>query len=180
MGSIAKGIIEFLKNYRKETILVVVATVLITILVLVLISALIIHNAPISLINIGKVHTLNVEVYGGNITTINGELALDWGTVYPGIKVNRTFYIRSKSNIEGTLIIKTGNWTFKNTRTYTYNKTEWMNIIEPPWNETKLKPKQEIFATVTLNVTNSQEFIDWLVENEIKSFSFDITIILKP
>jgi len=179
MSSVAKSIIEFFKKYRKETVLVA-ATALIIILVLVLISVLITHNTSLSLINVGKVHALNVEVYGGNLTTINGELALDWGTVYPGIKVNRTFYIRSKSNIEGTLIIKTGNWTFKNTETYTYEKTEWMNIIEPLWNNTKLKPKQEIFATITLNVTNSQEFIDWLIENEIKSFSFDITIILKP
>ena len=179
MSSVTKTIIEFFKKYRRETVLVA-ATALIIIMVLVLISALITHNSPILLINVGKVHTLNVEVYGGNLTTINGELVLDWGTVYPGIKVNRTFYIKSKSNVEGTLIIKTGNWTFKNTETYTYDKTEWMNIIEPPWNETKLKPNQEIFATITLNVTNSQEFIDWLIENEIKSFSFDITITLKP
>ena len=175
----AKTIIEFFKKYRRETVLVA-ATALIIIMVLVLISALITHNAPTSLINVGKVHTLNVEVYGGDLTTINGELALDWGTVYPEIKVNRTFYIRSKSNVEGTLIIKTGNWTFKNTETYTYDKTKWMNIIEPSWNETKLQPNQEIFAIITLNVTNSQEFIDWLIENEIKSFSFDITITLKP
>jgi len=179
MSSVVKSIIEFFKKYREETV-IVVATALIVILVLILISVLITYNAPLPLINIGKVRTLNVEVYGGNLTTINGELALDWGTVYPGIKVNRTFYMRSKSNVEGTLTIKTGNWTFKNTKTYTYSKTEWMNIIEPPWNKTKLQPKQEIFATITLNVTNSQEFIDWLVENEIKSFSFDITITLKP
>ena len=179
MSSIAKSIIEFFKKYRKETVLVA-ATALIIILVLALISALIKHNTSLPLINVGKIHTLNVEVYGGNLTTINGELALDWGTVYPGIKVNRTFYIKSESNIEGILTIKTGNWTFKNTKTFTYNETEWMNIIEPPWNKTKLQPKQEIFATITLNVTNSQEFINWLVENEIKSFSFDITITLKP
>ena len=175
----AKTMVEFFKKYWKETVLIA-ATALIIILVLVLISVLITHNTPQLLINVGKIHTLNVEVYGGNLTSINGELVLDWGIVYPGIQVNRTFYIKSKSNIEGTLTIKTGNWTFKNTKTYTYNKTEWMNIIEPSWNETKLQPKQEIFATITLNVTNSQEFIDWLIENEIKSFSFDITITLKP
>jgi len=159
--------------------------VLITILLETLVSIWLSKSNNFYIPSIGTIHVLNVEVYGGDIKYLNGELTLDWGIVYPGSQINRSFFIKTKGNINGTLKIKAGNWTFKNSKTIIYNHTEWMTI-ESIYNGTK-KPYMEvlmgektIMAIITLKVSNSDDFIDWIIENNIKTFSFDISVILEP
>jgi hypothetical protein len=173
-----EALIDILQYNKKRTIivLVIISTL---ILLLTLIFSWKNNNFRFSFPSMGKIHTINVNVQGGDLKYMNGEPTLDWGVVYPGLQVNRTFYVTSKSNIEGTLTIKVVNLTFSNTEAFTYNKTDWMKIVEPSCNKTTIKPKETILVTLTLNVSNSNDFVNWIIENNIKSFNFDIHIYVK-
>ena len=178
------SLIGFVHRHSK-TFLLIAMVALITILLQTLISIWLSKSGNFYIPSIGTIHALNVEVYGGDIKYLNGELTLDWGIVYPGSQINRSFFIKTKGNINGTLKIKAGNWTFRNSKTIIYNYTEWMTI-ESIYNGTK-KPYMEILmgektimAIITLKVSNSNDFIDWIIENNIKTFSFDISVILEP
>jgi hypothetical protein len=49
-------------------------------------------------------------------------------------------------------------------------------LIHWNYNGTLLSPAQEILVTVTLEVASDGDFIDFLIENEVTAFGFDITI----
>jgi len=174
-----KSLVNFIRHHRR-TLLLIATAALITILLQTLVSIWLSRSDNFHIPSIGTIHTLNVEVYGGDIKYLNGgEPILDWGVVYPGSQVNRSFFIKIKSNINGTLKIKASNWTFTNSEAFIYNYTEWITI-KPIYNETFVKGEKTIMATITLKVSNSDDFIDWIIENNIKTFSFDISVILEP
>jgi len=132
------------------------------------------------LTSIGNIHTLHVEVYGKDIKVREGQKFLDWGTVYPGTLTNYTFNVTSRSNIQAKLIIKAINWTFYNSQNQIVKQTNETNyvILISTYNETLMDPKQTIQVILTLKVIHSDEFIDFLIENDIQTFSFDIRIYL--
>jgi len=139
-------------------------------------------NSRIYLPSIGTIHTFNVEVYGGDLKELsNGQKFMDWGTVYPGIMVNRTLNVTSKSNVDAMLIIKTMNWAFNDSQGKIVegptNKTDYMNLIAS-LNGTLMHPNQTVEVTLTLNVTNSDTFREFLTENYIGTFSFEIYIYM--
>ena len=176
--------VEFIQRYKK-TILLIIAVVLITILLQTLISMWLSRNNTISLPSFGTIYTLQVEVYGGSLKELNnGQKFIDWGTVYPGTTVNRTFNVMSKSNVEAKLIIKAMNWVFNNSRGEIVegptNETDYMTLIAS-LNGTLMNPNQSLEVTLTLMVSNSNDFINFIIENEVTSFSFDIYIYMsKP
>ena len=184
MKVLSKSLIDFFHRHRR-TLLLIATVTLITILLQTLVSIWLSKSGNFYIPSLGTIHALNVEVYGGDIRYLNGQPTLDWGVVYPGSQINRSFFIKTKSNINGTLKIKAGNWTFKNSETFIYNSTEWM-AIERIYNGTKklymevLKGENTIMATITLKVSNSDDFINWIIEKDIKTFSFDIYVILEP
>jgi len=176
--------IEFIQRYKK-VILLIIAVVLITILLQTLISMWLSRNNTIRLPSFGTIYTLQAEVYGGSLKELdNGQKFIDWGTVYPGTTVNRTFNVMSKSNVEAKLIIKAMNWVFNNSRGEIVkgptNETNYMTLIAS-LNETLMNPNQSLEVTLTLIVSNSNDFINFIIENEVTSFSFDIYIYMsKP
>ncbi len=165
---------------NKKTLLSIIAAVLITILLQTLLSIWLSHNSDIYLPSIGTIHTINVEVYGGDLKELsNDQKFLDWGTVYPGIMVNRTLNVTSRSNVDAMLIIKTMNWAFNNSQGKIVkgpvNKTDYLTL-KVSLNETLIHPNQTLELTLTLKVADSDDFIDFLIENDVKTFSFDICI----
>ena len=173
--------IEFIQRYKK-VILLIIAVVLITILLQTLISMWLSRNNTIRLPSFGTIYTLQAEVYGGSLKELdNGQKFIDWGTVYPGTTVNRTFNVMSKSNVEAKLIIKAMNWVFNNSRGEIVkgptNETNYMTLIAS-LNETLMNPNQSLEVTLTLIVSNSNDFINFIIENEVTSFSFDIHIYI--
>ena len=175
-----QSLTEFIRR-SKRTLLLIIVVALITILLHTLISIQLSHNSNLYIPSIGTIHTLNVDVHGENIQSINGVKIIDWGVVYPGSLVKRTFNVTSISNIEGVLIIKVFNWTFYDSTNKSIlgpvNKTDYMEIlIDPECNMTVLERKETIELTLTLNVTRSEDFINFIVENDIRSFSFCINI----
>jgi hypothetical protein len=174
--------IKFIRHH-KETLLLVITVALITILLHTSISIWLSSFSNANIPSIGTIHTLNVEVYGKDIQDHNGEKLIDWGIVYPGTLVNRTFNVTSKSNIDGILIIKTANWTFYNSQNETAlgpsNKIKYMHLIPPKHNMTLIAPDETLELTLTLNVTSSNDFINFILEYDAKRFSFDIYIYIK-
>jgi len=174
-----KFLIELAKRHKK-TLLTIVIAVLITILLQTLLSIWLSHNNDIYLPSIGTIHTINVEVYGGDLKELSdGQKFLNWGTVYPGMMVNRTLNVTSKSNVDAMLIIKTMNWAFNNSQGKIVkgpvNKTDYLTL-KVSLNETLIHPNQTLELTLTLKVADSDDFIEFLIENDVKTFSFDICI----
>jgi len=159
-----------------------IAVALITLLLHSLVSIWLERRDNFHILSVGTIHALYVEVYGGDIKEVNGQKIIDWGIVYPGSLVNRTFNVVSKSNIEATLIIKAVNWTLYNSENKTVrgpsDHIEYLNLLSPESNMTVLKPDETIRVTLYLNVTNSAEFINLVIRNNVTSFRFDIRIFL--
>ena len=176
--------VDFIRRH-KNTFLLIIVVALITALLQTLISVWLSRNNKISLPSFGTIYTLQAEVYGGSLKELNnGQKFIDWGTVYPGITVHRTFNVMSKSNVEAKLIIKAMNWVFNNSRGEIVkgptNETDYMTLIAS-LNETLMNPNQSLEVTLTLMVSNSSDFINFIIENEVTSFSFDIYIYMsKP
>jgi len=111
---------------------------------------------------------VGVEAYGLDIKSQDGTPYLDWGVIYPGMQVNRTLYVGSISNVEITLVLNTTNWAPRSFSDY----------INLSWNctEAHISPGEVFAVTLTLTVSDSQSFIDYLINNEVSDFSFEIII----
>ncbi|MEM2522656.1 MAG: hypothetical protein QXW82_05855 [Candidatus Bathyarchaeia archaeon] len=158
-------------------VLVSLATLLLSILVSLWLSSF--HN--LHLPSVGTIRVIGVEAFGGNLTTAQkGSQILDWGTVYPGISVNRLLYVKSKSNLPIILQLTISDLTFQDSKGA--NVTEPLPLKEPlilKWNYTAgktLKPGEQICVVLTLEVSSDPRFISYIVDNDVKSFSFVINI----
>jgi hypothetical protein len=117
----------------------------------------------------GTIKVQGLEIYGGNITVESGEVYIDWGELTLGTSKNATFYVLSNSNVNVTLGLNVTNWT----------PTEMEDYIDIFWdyNGTVLSPGHEpLLVTVNLNVASSREFINFLVENNVTAFGFDMIV----
>jgi hypothetical protein len=125
-----------------------------------------------------------VEAYGGNITIVqDGKQYIDWGTIYPGSLINRSFYVKSKSNMPVTLNLSILNITFKNSKGE--NVSETLSLKDPlsltwNYNNTLLKPNEEVYVTLTLKASSETIFIDYLVDNDVTEFVFNIVVTAVP
>ena len=180
---------ELVKRHKK-TLLMIVITALITIVIQTIFSVWLSENSDVYLPSIGTIYTLNVEVYGGDLKELsNGQKFLDWGAIYPGMEVNRGFNVKSKSNVDAILTIKPTNWTFKDSTNRTINfssETDYETLVSgfiftSNSNGTLISPNETLEVTLTLKVKVSIDFVDALIRNNVKNFSFDIYIDLsKP
>jgi hypothetical protein len=134
--------------------------------------------------SLGNIRTYGVEAYEGNITTIDGKQHIDWGTTYPGTLTNRSFYVKSKSNVESVLIFEFLNWTFRDSNgnnvtgslsSYNIKLSDAMNT-KCDHNGTIISPNEEIYVTLTLWAYDDISFINYLIDEKVKEFSFDICI----
>lgn len=170
------SVTTFLRS-SKKTVLLVIITAMISIAVSVAISIWLSRIFNVRVASIGTIHTLGVEAYGGNITLKNGEQYMDWGTIYPGTSTTLSFYVRSKSNIEAILKLETANWTFRDSggKTITGPNNNYMDLT---WNytDTPIEPGEAIAVGITLSASSFSAFIDYLIANDVRAFSFDIII----
>jgi hypothetical protein len=173
--------IDFFKK-RKKTMLLIFSVIAITITLHILISLWLIYLNNTYFPSIGTIRTINIEVYGKDIKTQDSKKFIDWGMVYPGVLANRTFNVTSKSNIQAVLIIRATNWTFYDSSDQIVevsdNKANYMSLTSSQ-NKTIITPNQTLELTLILNVTASREFINFLIEKNVRKFSFDIHIYVK-
>jgi len=179
-----KLLIKFIRHHKK-TLLLIVATMLVTVLLQTLISIWLSRNNTVYLPSIGTIYTFHAEVYGNDIKELSdGQKLIDWGIVYPGSVVTKTFNVTSESNAKAILVIKPMNWVFNNSRGEIVegpvNKTDYMTL-SANFNGTLMSPGQTSEVKLTLMVSNSHEFINFLIENHVTVFSFDIYVYMsKP
>ena len=163
-----------------KTIVLIVFVSLVTLLLSAAVSIWLSSYHNLHLPSVGTIRVIGVEASGGNLTDAqDGSQLLDWGTVYPGTIANRSLYIRSKSNEPITLQLTLSNLTFQN--------SEGANVTEPlllknplnlTWNYTgaPLEPNEQICVVLTLKVSEDLEFINYVINNDVKEFFFVITI----
>ncbi|MEM3011396.1 MAG: hypothetical protein QXE76_06250 [Candidatus Bathyarchaeia archaeon] len=171
--------VDFL--YRsKKTILLVIFTVSITLIISTLVSLWLSRFHNVNFPSVGTIRTEGVDAYGGDIKTLSdGTKQLDWGIVYPGSVIQRSFYVKSKSNIEIILNFTRGETIFRNSKNQVVALPQWDKpplYIVPDYADSPLKPGEVIFVTLSLHVSSEISFIDYLVDNDVQSFSFDIYI----
>ena len=186
MKNLFNSFIEFLRHSKKTVLLIlIVATT--TLIFSTMISIWLSKFDNYLIPSLGTIHTTGVEAYGGNITLKDGNQSIDWGTTYPGTFTNRSFYVQSQSNIETTLNLTTGNWTFRDSEGK--NVTESLanyNITRPlamnvtcNSTGTRLSPNEVIYVTLTLWASNDARFINYLIDKRVEEFSLDIHIYAK-
>ena len=181
LKSLLNQLVQFVHRFWRTLLLIIIVS-LATLIVSSAISIWLSRFHNLYFPSLGAIRVIGVEAYGGNInTTQNGNPFIDWGTVYLGNSVNRSFYIKSISNELIILQLMISNVTFQNSNGK--NVTEDPPIENPllltwNYNGTPLNPKEEIFVTVTLMISSDQKFIDYVINNDVKQFFFDI--IIKP
>lgn len=117
----------------------------------------------------GEINVKGLEIYGGDITSESGKVYIDWGELTLGASKNASFYVLSTSNVNVTLGLNVTNWMPAGMEDYI--------TISWDYNGTVLSPKHEpLSVIVNLSVASSREFIEFLVENSVTTFGFDMTI----
>ncbi len=172
-----RSFIELAKQ-SKKTILLIAISVLATLLLSSLISTLLYKNDDLYIPSFSTIKTLGVKAYW-DADLKNETTGLPWSTVYPGTSNNFTLYLQSESNIQTRLELHTANWIFRNSSNIIVlgpvNSTNYINLT---WNydESTINPGQTVQVTLTLSTDKSDDFIWFLVNNNVKEFSFDIYI----
>lgn len=152
-----------------KTVLTIIVLVAYTVTLTTLLASVLRTNHNLLMPGLGNIIVLGYEV---DNNTVN------WGTIYVGTSTDRSFNLTSKSNTVTTPELSYGNWTFRNAQNQPAPSPPADNI-KINWNlnnDTRLDPNQKIDVTLTLTVEFNQTFVDYLISNNIKTFSFDIVI----
>jgi hypothetical protein len=159
--------LQWISRFKKTILLIVVvavASVLLTILVGILLS----RTHDLTIPSVGTIYVAGVEINGGDIETIDGQQYVDWGTISPGVSIYRSFYVKSNSTVDIKLDLSTTNWS---PRGLSGNLT-----LSWDYNGTAISPTAEVYVTLTLSASSDASFVQYLISNSIKEFSFDINI----
>jgi hypothetical protein len=164
---------------RKKIILLIMVVVAITIIINMTIAVWLSRFHNFNVPTIGTIYTLGVEAHGGDIPANTSYV--DWGVVYPGTSANRSFFVKSVSTPEITLILEPSNVTFQDSegRNVTDPSSSYMSLTWD-YDNTPLSYNEEVYVTVTLSVSSSPNFINYLVTNNVTRFSFDMHIYPSP
>lgn len=165
----------------KKTLLLILVVAAITLLFSTLISMWLSKFDNLHVPSVGTLRTIGVEAYGGNITIDEqGNQYINWSTIYTGASENRSFYLRSKSNVKTILNLTTANWTFYDSenKIVTGFNASYLNLGWD-YNNTLISPFEEIYVTLTLKASVESSFINALIINKVEKFSFDIIITAK-
>jgi predicted membrane metal-binding protein len=152
----------------KITLTIIVA-VIYTIVLTTLLAAQLRTNHTLLIPGLGNIVTLGYDVDNRTI---------DWGTVYVGTSTDHAINLTSRSNTVTTPELSYGNWTFQNAENQPAPPPS-VNNMTLSWslnNDTQIEPNQKINVTLTLTAEYDSTFVDYLINNTIATFSFDIII----
>jgi hypothetical protein len=158
------GIKDFLSLSRRTLILIIIVAAIFNTLIAVWLSRS--HNLTVP--SIGTIYVTGVEAYGGDITSTNGAMTVDWGENGVGSSNSVSFFLRSASNVPIAIALSIENWEPQS--------IEPFMLVE--WNYTgaQLAPKEEISIRFDLKTSSSYDFADYLITNNITSFSFSLHV----
>jgi len=158
------------KNFSrpsKKTVLIVLTVAAVTILFSSALSIWLSKVTDLYIPSIGNVKTIGVEAYWDE-NLENKTEAVNWDLIWLGSSKNVTLYLRSTSNVETVLKLNATNWNPENISKYM--------ILSWNYNMTHVKPGEVIQVTITLSAPLSKPFIEYVLANDLKEFSFDILI----
>lgn len=168
----------------KKTILLIIIVSGLTLLLSMLASMWLSSYHNTSFPSFGVIRVIGVEAYGGDIhISQDGQQYLDWGTLYPGMIANNSFYIKSQSNMPIKLALSISNFTFRNARGE--NVTAPLPVSQPlkitwNYNDTIINPRESVYVTLSLTVSSDVAFLTYAIDNNVKEFGFDINIKALP
>ena len=148
--------------------MLITITIIVTLVVSSLVSIWLSNNSNLSLPSIGTIKTVGVEVYWDSDLENRTE-TINWETIQVGTSKNFTVYIRSLSNVETTLVLDTTDWSPANLSQYVSFIWDYDGRI--------LQPGEVIQVKLTFLSSYSRTFLFFLIENNVKNFSFDIHVI---
>lgn len=161
-----------------KTVLLIIIVVVVTIAISTLVSLWVSSYYILRFPSMGTISTVGVEAYWDQ-NLVNRSTQIQWGALYPDTETNMTLYLHSISNAPTTLILETDNWTYTNLAgtniTEPSNRQDYMNLTWDYNNQT-LNPDQTIQTTLTLTVTDNPIFLEYLIQNNVTTFNFNISI----
>ncbi len=175
MYHLARAMKSFL-YLRRRTLVLMVLVAASTLLIGALLSQLLSRYYGIDLPSIGNIRTIGVKAYADQ--QLKNELQnIAWGSINPGTVINMTCYIRSISNEAINLTMTTENWQYTNSSGVVQNDNDYIELSWDSEGKT-LQPGQNVRVLLTLRASLSYDFINFLIDNQVQSFSFDI--LVKP
>jgi hypothetical protein len=170
MEKTMKNPFDFLSKFprpSKKTVLLILVVAAVTLLLSALISTWLTKVNNLNIPSVGNVMTLGVEAYWDE-NCKNKTKQVNWGTIWLGSSKNVTFYLRSVSNVDAQLNLNTTKWN-------PANVSDYLNLSWN-YNGTPINPHQVVQVTLTLSASSSYSFMEYLITNNVKEFSFDINI----
>ncbi len=162
-----RSFIDFFRSLDKKVLLLLIVT-LSSIAITTIIPILLVKHTDIYIPSIGTIKTIGVEAYWDRDNENKTE-TIDWGTIWIRTSKNMTLYIRSVSNYEVTLKLNATNWI--PARIADYMTLSW------DYNGMSINPGEIIQVTLILSTSFSGSFVNYLIINDVQSFSFDIHIV---
>jgi hypothetical protein len=152
-----------------KTTLTLIVVVFYTITLTTLLAAVLRTNHNLLMPGLGNIITLGYKVDNDTV---------DWGTIYVGASTDYPINLTSRSNRVTTPELSYGNWEFRNAENDPA-PLPLVNNMTLGWdlpNGTQIEPNQTIRIVLTLNATYDPTFVNYLINNTIATFSFDIII----
>jgi len=165
-----KNPFDFLSKFphpSKKTVLLILVVAAVAILLSAAISIWLSKVTRLKVPSIGTITTIGVEAYWDK-NCENKTEKVDWGMIWPSSSKNVTFYLRSVSNVDAKLKLNVTNWNPANISGYM--DLSW------DYNGTPISPHEVVQVNLSLSASSSYSFIDYLIANNVKEFSFDIII----
>ena len=151
----------------KKTVMLILTVAVITLLLSSAISIWLTKVTDLEIPSIGTIKTIGVEAYWDEDLKNKTE-ALNWDILYYASSKNVTVFLRSISNVKTILQLNTTNWNPINISKYF--KLFWN------YNGTPIYPGEVIRVTIKISPSQSSSFIEYIITNDVKEFSFDIVI----
>ena len=152
------------RNILLLIVIVAIVSISVTSVVSIMLSRLNDHYLP----SLAVIKTIEVETYWDADCT-NKTTVIDWGETKPGIAIDKTLYIKSISNFRVTLNLNVTNWSPPDISDYI--------TITWNYNGATLEPGEAIPVTMNLSASSSNDFVDYLIENEITEFSVELHFV---
>jgi hypothetical protein len=149
-----------------KTTLTFIVVVFYTITLTTLLAAVLRTNHNLLMPGLGNIVALGYKVDNDTI---------DWGTIYVGTSTDRAINLTSNSSTVTTPFLNYDNWKFNNISV----PTSLVNNMQLNWNlnnDTRILPNQKINVPLTLTIEYDPTLVDYLINNTITNFSFNIII----
>jgi hypothetical protein len=166
MKNMIHSFISFLR-YSRKTILLILVVALLSVFLNTFVSVMLSNAGNLTVPSAGNIKTVGVEAYWDQ-TCENETESINWGTIVPGTSKTVSLSLRSISNVKTILNLNATN----------FDPIEVSEGITLSWDYDGdlLNPNEIIEVTFVLYFSAEYEFTQYLINEQIDAFSFDVYI----